>query len=201
MSEFILRNKRIRRPCVVFITCLYCTSCLINAIPRMSKQYLHCYRRFQLHCYLLLEAMAMDIKTLLNNLHEEVSCSVCMNTFTDPKTLPCLHSFCLHCLRGIQGTSGRHDMITCPECRRQSTISNGNPDALPTNFPINSLLDILAISKQCDSTKANCGNCDKKSAHSFYCFQCSAFWCENCIALHNGMRVNKEHRVLALKDF
>lgn len=144
--------------------------------------------------------MAMDIKTLLNNLHEEVSCSVCMNTFTNPKTLSCLHSFCLHCLMGIQRTSGRHDMITCPECRRESTISSGNLDALPTNFRINSLLDVLAI-KQCDFTEAKCGNCDKKSSHSFYCFKCFAFWCEDCITLHNGMRANKEHRVLALKDF
>ena len=144
--------------------------------------------------------MAMDIKTLLNNLHEEVSCSVCMDTFTDPKTLPCLHSFCLHCLRGIQRTSGRHDMITCPECRRESTISRGDLDVLPTNFRINSLLDVLAI-KQCNTTEAKCGNCDKKSAHSFYCFQCFAFWCDDCITLHNGMRANKEHRVLALKDF
>ena len=91
-------------------------------------------------------------------------------------------------------------MITCPECRRESTISSGNLDTLPTNFRINSLLDVLAI-KQCDTTEAKCGNCDKKSAHSFYCFQCFAFWCEDCITLHNGMRVNKEHRVLALKEF
>ena len=69
----------------------------------------------------------MDIKTLLNNLHEEVSCSVCMTTFTDPKQLPCLHSFCLHCLNGILRTSGRHDIITCPECRKESRVpSSGN---------------------------------------------------------------------------
>ena len=91
-------------------------------------------------------------------------------------------------------------MITCPECRRESTISSGNLDTLPTNFQINSLLDLLAI-KQCDTTEAKCRNCDKKSAHSVYCFQCFAFWCEDCIIFHNGMRVNKEHRVLALKDF
>ena len=144
----------------------------------------------------------MDIKTLLNNLHEEVSCSVCMTTFTDPKTLPCLHSFCLHCLNGILRTSGRHDVITCPECRRESRIpESGNLKDLPTNFRINSLLDVLAI-KGCNTTAVKCGNCDKKSSKSFYCFQCCEFWCEaNCISFHNGMKANKEHRVLALKDF
>ena len=144
----------------------------------------------------------MDIKTLLNNLHEEVSCSVCMTTFTDPKQLPCLHSFCLHCLEGILRTSGHHDAIICPECRRESRVpSSGNLKDLPTNFRINSLLDVLAI-KECNTTAVKCGNCDKKSSKSFYCFQCCAFWCEaNCISLHNGMKANKDHRVLALKDF
>ena len=144
----------------------------------------------------------MDIKTLLNNLHGEVSCSVCMTTFTDPKQLPCLHSFCLHCLEGILRTSGRHDVITCPECRRESRVpSSGNLKDLPTNFRINSLLDVLAI-KECNTTAVKCGNCDKKSSHSFYCFQCCAFWCEaNCISLHNGIKANKDHGVLALKDF
>ncbi|CAH3038458.1 unnamed protein product [Porites lobata] len=143
----------------------------------------------------------MDIKTLLDNLHDEVSCSVCMCTFTDPKQLPCLHSFCLHCLNGIQRTSGIHGKITCPECRRQFQISgSGNPSELPTNFRINSLLDVLAI-KECSTVNVKCRNCEKRSSQTSYCFQCCSFWCEECIVGHNIMRENKDHRTLALKDF
>ena len=99
----------------------------------------------------------MDIQTLLNNLHEEVSCSVCMCKYTDPKQLPCLHSFCLHCLNGIQRTSGRRDKIACPECRQEFNVpDNGNLAALPTNFRINSLLDVLAI-RECSTTGVKCG--------------------------------------------
>ena len=143
----------------------------------------------------------MDIKTLLDNLHDEVSCSVCMCTFTDPKQLPCLHSFCLHCLNGIQRTSGVHGKITCPECRRQFQISgSGNPSELPTNFRINSLLDVLAI-KECSTVNVKCRNCEKRSAQTLYCFQCCSFWCEECIVGHNIIRENKDHRTLSLKDF
>ena len=143
----------------------------------------------------------MDIKTLLDNLHEEVSCSVCMTTFTEPKILPCLHTFCLHCLNGILRTSGRHDIIPCPECRREVQVpSSGNLKDLPTNFRINSLLDVLAI-KECHTAGVKCANCDKSSRHSSYCFQCCAFWCDECIIAHNLIKANKEHRVLALKDF
>ena len=143
----------------------------------------------------------MDIQTLLHNLHEEVSCSVCMTKFTDPKQLPCLHSFCLHCLQGIQRTSGIRETISCPECRQNFRIpGNGDLNALPTNFRINSLLDVLAI-KECNTSGVKCGNCDKKSGESYYCFQCCSFWCDDCISLHYGIRTNKEHHALALKDF
>ena len=143
----------------------------------------------------------MDIQTLLHNRHDEVSCSVCMCTFTDPKQLPCLHSFCLHCLNGIQRKSGLHGKITCPECRRQFQIpGNGNPSELPTNVRINSLLDVLAI-KECSTVNVKCGNCDKRSAQTLYCFQCCSFWCEECVLGHNIIRTNKEHKTLALKHF
>ena len=143
----------------------------------------------------------MDIQTLLNNLHEELSCSVCMSKYTDPKQLPCLHSFCLHCLNGIQRTSGRRDKIACPECRKEFKVpDNGNLAALPTNFRINSLLDVLAI-KECSTTGVKCGNCDERTKQSHYCFQCYTFWCEECIGLHNRMKANKDHYALAFEDF
>ena len=143
----------------------------------------------------------MDIQTLLNNLHEEVSCSVCMCKYTDPKQLPCLHSFCLHCLNGIQRTSGRRDKIACPECRQEFNVpDNGNLAALPTNFRINSLLDVLAI-KECNTTGVKCGNCDERTKQSHYCFQCYSFWCEECIGLHNRIKANKDHYALALEEF
>ena len=143
----------------------------------------------------------MDIKTVLDNLHDEVSCSMCMCTFTDPKQLPCLHSFCLHCLNGIQRTSGVHGKITCPECKRQFEVpGSGNPSELPTNVRINSLLDVLSI-KECSTANVKCGNCDKRSAQTLYCFQCCSFWCKQCILGHNIIRTNKEHKTLVLNDF
>ena len=149
----------------------------------------------------LFPIFSMDIKTLLDNLNDQVSCSVCMCTFTDPKQLPCLHSFCLQCLNDIQRSSGVHGQITCPECRRQFQIpGSGTPSELPTNFRINSLLDVLTI-KECSTANVKCGNCDKRSAQTLYCFQCCSFWCEECILGHNIIRTNKEHKTLALKDF
>ena len=158
-------------------------------------------RCVQLETVSLFPTLIMDIQTLLHNLHEEVSCSVCMTKFTDPKQLPCLHSFCLHCLQRIQQTRGIRETISCPECRQNFRVpGDGDLNALPTNIRINSLLDVLAI-KECNTSGVKCGNCDKRSGESYYCFQCCSFWCGDCISLHNGIRANKEHHALALKDF
>ena len=143
----------------------------------------------------------MDLQTLLHNLNEEVSCSVCMSTFTDPKILPCFHTFWLHCLNELQRTSGKHGEITCPECRRKFQVpGSGYPKDLPANFRMNSLLDVMAIQK-CNVSGVKCGNCEKTSVQSFYCFQCCAFWCEDCSAAHNLIKANKTHRLLAIRDF
>ncbi|XP_068730048.1 E3 ubiquitin-protein ligase TRIM71-like [Montipora capricornis] len=143
----------------------------------------------------------MDIKTFLDNIHEHVCCPVCMTRFTNPKQLPCLHSFCLHCLQRIQQTSGIRDTISCPECRRNFRIpGNGDFNVFPTNFRINSLLDALPVT-ECNTSGIKCGNCEKASGESAYCFTCCSFWCDHCLRLHNGLRSNKEHHVLALRDF
>ena len=143
----------------------------------------------------------MDLQTLLHNLHEEVSCSVCMSPFTDPKILPCFHTFCLHCLNELQRTSGKHGDITCPECLRKFQVpGSGYPKELPANFRMKTLLDVMTIQK-CSVAGVKCGNCEKTSAQSFYCFKCCAFWCDDCIAAHNIIRANKDHKVLAIKDF
>ncbi|KAL9958023.1 hypothetical protein ACROYT_G034984 [Oculina patagonica] len=143
----------------------------------------------------------MDIKTLLYNLREEVSCSVCSDIFTDPKHLPCLHSFCLHCLKQWHRTSHGRDTIRCPKCQAVSRVpESGDLKDLPTSFYLNGLIDVLAI-KECKNSQVRCGNCDKKSSETSYCFQCCIFYCQECETAHNIMKNSNNHRVLALKEF
>ena len=143
----------------------------------------------------------MDIKTLLHNLREEVSCPVCTNIYTDPKHLPCLHSFCLQCLKHWHISSHGRDTIRCPKCQVLSKVpDSGDLKDLPTSFYLNGFIDVLAI-KECKTSQVGCGNCQKKSSESSYCFQCCMFWCEECLIAHNIIQGNKDHRVLALKDF
>ena len=97
-------------------------------IPRIAKKrksqgFIVSSRFLRNRCFLRsLLTDKMDIKTLLHNLREEVSCPVCTNIYTDPKHLPCLHSFCLQCLKQWHRTSHGRDTIKCPKCQAVSRI-------------------------------------------------------------------------------
>ena len=41
------------------------------------------------------------LSVALDKLEEQLTCSVCNKQFTDPRTLPCLHSYCLECVQKI----------------------------------------------------------------------------------------------------
>ena len=143
----------------------------------------------------------MDVPTLMHNLKEEVTCSVCIHLYTNPKQLPCLHIFCLECLNDLARTSARHGKIKCPICQTEVAVpESGTMESLPSCFYVKNLLDTLAI-KECKTSKVTCGNCDEKSEEASYCFHCGGFWCKLCLNGHNILRANKEHRVLSLKDF
>ena len=178
-----------------------------KALKRNKVKRLHCFESNSenlSHCsrsLLKKDGRTMDIKTLLHNLHEEVSCPVCTNIYTDPKHLPCLHSFCLQCLNHWHRSSHGRDTIRCPKCQVVSKVpESGDLKDLPTSFFLNGLIDVLAI-KECKTSQVGCGNCQKKSSESSYCFQCCMFWCEKCVIAHDIIQSNKDHRVLALKDF
>ena len=126
---------------------------------------------------------------------------MCSDIFTDAKHLSCLHSFCSKCLQQWYETCGGGDAIKCPKCQMLSRVpASGDLKDLPTSFYLNGLIDVLAI-KECKKTQMKCGNCDKKRSEVSYCFQCCVFYCDQCVAAHNILRRNREHRVLAIKDF
>ena len=93
------------------------------------------------------------------------------------------------------------DTFRCPKCQAVTRVpESGDLKDLPTSFYLNGLIDVLAI-KECRKTQVKCGNCQTESSETSYCFQCCIFYCQACATAHNIMRSNKDHRVLALKDF
>uniref|UniRef100_A0A8C5PXV0 Uncharacterized protein n=1 Tax=Leptobrachium leishanense TaxID=445787 RepID=A0A8C5PXV0_9ANUR len=54
------------------------------------------------------------------DLRYELTCSICLNIYRDPVTLPCGHSFCRLCIAGVLNAQEEYGAYTCPECRAES---------------------------------------------------------------------------------
>ena len=142
------------------------------------------------------------MESLLKNLKEHVTCSICLDTFTEPKTITCLHTFCCECLKRHALTTQREGKFRCPECQAQVGVPE-RFDQLPTGFLQNSLLGLLAVQKSGDGSEISCGSCRKKSAETSFCFSCGKFLCPDCVNAHELLRnvAFDGHKVRPIKHF
>ena len=143
------------------------------------------------------------MESFLRNLTKQVTCSICLDTFNDPKIILCFHKFCCECLEKHARASHKQGKFRCPECQAEIDLPEGNRfDPLPTSFFHNSLLNLLAVRQSGDGTNITCGNCKKRSSNVHYCFDCARFMCSDCLTAHELMRVAFEgHKVMPVKDF
>mmetsp|Transcript_4041 Transcript_4041/g.5015 ORF Transcript_4041/g.5015 Transcript_4041/m.5015 type:complete len:370 (-) Transcript_4041:958-2067(-) len=75
----------------------------------------------------------------LQLLAEEMSCSLCLELFREPRVLPCQHSFCTECL--LQITDGPTTELECPLCRKVYSLGDNGVMEFPINL---SLVNILS---------------------------------------------------------
>ena len=137
--------------------------------------------------------------SLMERLTKELECSVCLNIYTAPKTLPCLHTFCCYCLNQLAERRVNQEPIACPDCRTEIDLPEGsNFDNFPSSFYLNRLLDI--VSAQDAGHHVLCNSCDKKSTATAFCFNCECFICDECRELHSRIKMWKGHRMTAFSD-
>ena len=138
----------------------------------------------------------MEVQELFKNLKKEAECPLCIETVNNPKTLPCLHSFCLECLDKLAGFARRQlqTTIKCPVCQTSFQIPEGDTfNNLPTSFHLNRLVDVLVL-KDVSAQAQKCGNCDDNNTATCYCFVCQNFLCKDCFEPHQRLKATRGHR-------
>ena len=126
-----------------------------------------------------------------------LKCSVCLELFSDPRVLPCFHTYCLKCLQGL--VSDRKSVLTCPQCRARHEI----PKRDVTNFLYDiSILPELEAAKA-DITKNEetkiCGLCTSGEVAVGYCQDCGEYMCECCQDIvHKKVKLFVTHKIKSL---
>ena len=112
---------------------------------------------------------------LFKNVKQQVTCSICLDTYTQPKTISCLHTFCCECLERHARVSQIQGKFRCPECQEEIDLPQGNRfDLLPNAFFQKSLLGFLEAEETCPQ--------HREERVRFYCSWCEASVCPICVA-------------------
>ena len=128
----------------------------------------------------------------------QLECSICSETFKQPKVLPCFHIFCKSpCLEKLVAKD-RHS-LTCPTCQHIVPLSEKGVDGLQSDFHIDHLVEIQAITKAAESTNTQCDSCENRRA-TRYCRDCRDFLCNKCQDAHGIVRFTKNHQIITLEQ-
>ncbi|XP_069604802.1 E3 ubiquitin/ISG15 ligase TRIM25-like [Ranitomeya imitator] len=136
--------------------------------------------------------------TALDEMAEELTCSICLSLFTSPVTLPCAHNFCHQCLdltwKGAEGSS-----YSCPQCRdvfsskpelKKNTVLTNLVSQLrtvqmedPDNLPEEEEEELEHEPETPDKGTVLCDSC-RKMAASKTCLTCMASFCQEHLMPH-----------------
>ena len=147
--------------------------------------------------------LSIVMESLLKNIKEQVTCSICLDTYTEPKIMSCFHTFCCKCLEKHARVSQKEGKFRCPECQAAIDLPEGNRfDRLPNSFFHNTLLSLLSIRQSGDASSITCSQCRKTNPQMYYCFDCGRLMCLDCFNAHQLLSATFEgHKVTPVKDF
>ena len=123
------------------------------------------------------------MEPLVENLKKQVTCSICLDTYTDPKILSCFHTFCCKCLEEHATKTHRQGKFRCPECQAEINLPEGNRfDRLPTSFHQNSLVGLLETEDREALLRPPFCSQHKNERLRYFCSSCEACICPVCFA-------------------
>lgn len=120
----------------------------------------------------------------------KTNCGICLERFTDPKILPCFHTFCLKCLDDNLRTTCHSERFTCPMCRAPTLIPQGGLKCFQTNFYVEANNVESKLEFDCDA-------CGRRKTASHKCVECVQNFCDSCSEVHTRMTSSREHNLIS----
>ena len=137
-----------------------------------------------------------------DEVEEEITCSICKEIFTEPKTITCLHTFCEECIKStIESNKRLGSDNCCPLCRAKFPE---DATKIPVNFYIKRLIEIFRKRKgslQQTRNEVKCGECKANAPAVVWCVDCENFQCQECYQLHERLKALRSHNTMSLETF
>ena len=146
----------------------------------------------------------------LKRLEEQLNCSICLDTFTDPKLLKCFHVYCQQCLVDFAERDQQGQLyLTCPICRQVTPIPARGVAGLQSAFHINHLLEIQDSVKKLQNPLVSSEGAlvkveklPENPAHEhvedelkLYCETCEELICYKCV-IRGGKHQSHDYKEL-----
>ncbi|KAK3592638.1 hypothetical protein CHS0354_034714 [Potamilus streckersoni] len=137
-----------------------------------------------------------------------LSCPLCTEEYQDPRSLSCLHSFCLNCITDHidDSTKGQKNPkgFDCPVCHKhqEAPIQTQGPQTWAEALPVNQFIVGLLEAVKLRSSGRRCDPCFRRGNRnlaSTWCEQCGDAMCDSCQTQHNSMKNPKNHTVVDIE--
>ena len=135
----------------------------------------------------------------VNGKEKCLTCTVCLDSFKEPKVLPCCHTFCKSCLERILEKAKVKTNLVCPQCRAEHRVPPNGPEGFLTDFSLLELNKSLTSDLEGDSPQLVCGDCDSSDAAVAFCSECHSYLCSACSNIHKKLKHLRNHKVTSLE--
>ena len=148
-------------------------------------------------------AEPVSVAEIVKKLADQLECSICLDSFTDPKLLQCFHVFCKDCLEPLVLRDQHGLLLRCPNCRRSTLLPVNGVSGLQPAFHVHHLFDIRdalqKVKQGQEGQKTLCEKCNKRYVYGF-CRDCGEFICNTCIEMHQTWKELSTHKVISLEQ-
>ena len=137
---------------------------------------------------------------MATSIDDELKCGICLELFQDPRSLPCLHTFCRECIQRSLNESDHS--LKCPLCRAKHVLSHEGAGLLPVDHYALQELPFKRLQQQREDNggQQDCKSCGKQAPVVAWCEDCDAMICQPCLALHEKIVKWRGHHVVKKTD-
>ncbi|XP_067425851.1 E3 ubiquitin-protein ligase TRIM39-like [Emydura macquarii macquarii] len=131
---------------------------------------------------------------LARSFQDEVTCSVCLEYFTEPVTIECGHNFCRACITQHceQWEKGRRPELSCPQCRAQ--FQKGE---FKRNTQLNNIVQMIKELRQNQGKEPKEDLCERHEERlKLFCEEDGEAICLVC----EKSRAHKSHTVVPIEE-